>query len=46
MIVAVTLNTLWITAITMQLLTVAIPKLEQLSKEGDDGRKKIQQLHL
>ena len=28
----------------MQLLTVAIPKLEQLSKEGDDGRKKIQKI--
>ena len=26
----------------MQLLTIAIPQLEQLSKEGDDGRKKIQ----
>lgn len=29
-------------SIIMQLLTVAIPKLEQLSKEGQDGRKKIQ----
>lgn len=28
-------------SIIMQLLTVAIPKLEQLSKEGEDGRKKI-----
>lgn len=26
----------------MQLLTVAIPKLDQLSKEGEEGRKKIQ----
>jgi preprotein translocase subunit SecY len=30
-------------SIIMQLLTIAIPRLEQLSKEGDDGRKKIQQ---
>lgn len=29
-------------SIIMQLLTIAIPQLEQLSKEGDDGRKKIQ----
>ena len=29
-------------SIIMQLLTIAIPKLEQLSKEGEDGRKKIQ----
>ncbi|OPJ60648.1 preprotein translocase subunit SecY [Clostridium oryzae] len=29
-------------SIIMQLLTVAIPYLEQLSKEGEDGRKKIQ----
>ena len=28
-------------SIIMQLLTVAIPKLERLSKEGEDGRKKI-----
>ena len=31
-------------SIIMQLLTVAIPKLEQLSKEGDDVRKKIQKI--
>ena len=31
-------------SIIMQLLTVAIPKLEQLQKEGDDGRKKIQNI--
>ncbi len=30
-------------SIIIQLLTVAIPKLEQLSKEGEDGRKKINQ---
>ena len=29
-------------SIIMQLLTIAIPFLEQLSKEGEDGRKKIQ----
>lgn len=29
-------------SIIMQLLTVAIPQLEQLSKEGEEGRKKIQ----
>lgn len=29
-------------SIIMQLLTIAIPQLEQLSKEGEDGRKKIQ----
>ena len=29
-------------SIVMQLLTIAIPYLEQLSKEGEDGRKKIQ----
>lgn len=32
----------YITAsIIVQLLTIAIPKLEELSKEGEDGRKKI-----
>ncbi len=30
-------------SIIMQLLTVAIPRLEQLQKEGDEGRKIIQQ---
>jgi len=30
-------------SIIMQLLTIAVPKLERLSKEGDVGRKKIQQ---
>ncbi|HOB64588.1 MAG TPA: preprotein translocase subunit SecY, partial [Clostridia bacterium] len=29
--------------IIMQLLTLIIPKLEKLSKEGEDGRKKITQ---
>ena len=31
-------------SIIIQLLTVAIPQLEQLSKEGETGRKKIQNL--
>ncbi|MBS4959955.1 MAG: preprotein translocase subunit SecY [Clostridiales bacterium] len=31
-------------SIIMQLLTVAIPKLEQLNKEGQEGRKKIQNI--
>lgn len=30
--------------IIMQLLTIAIPKLEKLSKEGEEGRKKINQI--
>jgi preprotein translocase subunit SecY len=29
-------------SIIMQLLTIAIPKLEELQKDGEDGRKKIQ----
>ncbi|MCL2592097.1 MAG: preprotein translocase subunit SecY [Defluviitaleaceae bacterium] len=31
-------------SIIMQLLTVAIPKLEQMQKEGEEGRKKINQI--
>lgn len=31
-------------SIIMQLLTIAIPQLEQLSKEGEEGRKKIQSI--
>lgn len=31
-------------SIIMQLLTIAIPPLEQLSKEGEEGRKKIQNI--
>ena len=31
-------------SIIMQLLTVAIPALERLQKEGEEGRKKIQQM--
>lgn len=32
------------TSIIMQLLTVAIPQLEQLSKQGEEGRQKITQI--
>ena len=28
-------------SIIMQLLTIAVPKLEEMQKEGEDGRKKI-----
>ncbi len=31
-------------SIIMQLLTVAIPKLEQIQKDGEEGRKKISQM--
>ncbi|MCP1102925.1 preprotein translocase subunit SecY [Aequitasia blattaphilus] len=31
-------------SIIMQLLTIAIPKLEEMQKEGEDGRKKIQKM--
>lgn len=31
-------------SIIVQLLTIAIPKLEELQKEGEEGRKKIQQV--
>ena len=31
-------------SIIVQLLTIAIPSLEQLSKEGEEGRKKIQKI--
>ena len=31
-------------SIIMQLLTIAIPRLERISKQGDDGRKKIAQI--
>lgn len=30
-------------SIIMQLMTIAIPKLEEMQKEGEDGRKKIRQ---
>lgn len=31
-------------SIIMQLLTIAIPKLEEMSKDGEDGRKKINEI--
>ena len=31
-------------SIIMQLLTIAIPKLEEMQKEGEDGRKKIREI--
>lgn len=31
-------------SIIMQLLTIAIPKLEEMQKDGEDGRKKIQSI--
>lgn len=31
-------------SIIMQLLTIAIPRLEELQKEGEDGRKQIEQI--
>ncbi|NLY48322.1 MAG: preprotein translocase subunit SecY [Clostridiales bacterium] len=31
-------------SIIIQLLTIAIPKLEEMQKEGEDGRKKIEQI--
>lgn len=30
-------------SIIMQLLTIAIPKLEEMQKDGEDGRKKLRQ---
>ena len=33
-------------SIIMQLLTIAIPKLEEMQKDGEDGRKKLLQLHV
>ena len=31
-------------SIVMQLLTIAIPKLEEMQKDGEDGRKKISKI--
>ena len=33
-------------SIIMQLLTIAIPKLEEIQKDGEDGRKKIRRLRV
>ena len=32
-------------SIIMQLLTIAIPKLEEMQRDGEDGRKKIAEYH-
>ena len=31
-------------SIIMQLLTIAIPKLEEMQRDGEDGRKKIREV--
>lgn len=33
-------------SIFMQLLTIAIPKLEEMQRDGEEGRKKLQRLHV
>ena len=33
-------------SIIIQLLTIAIPKLEEMQKDGEDGRKKLPRLHV
>ena len=40
-ILALNINPYITSSIIMQLLTIAIPKLEEMQKEGEDGRKKI-----
>lgn len=40
-ILALGINPYITSSIIMQLLTIAIPKLEEMQKEGEDGRKKI-----
>lgn len=40
-ILALNINPYITSSIIMQLLTIAIPKLEEMQREGDDGRKKI-----
>ena len=39
---ALSINPYITSSIIMQLLTIAIPKLEEMQKDGEDGRKKIQ----
>ena len=41
-ILALNINPYITSSIIMQLLTIAIPKLEEMQKDGEDGRKKIQ----
>lgn len=40
-IIALNINPYITSSIIMQLLTIAIPKLEEMQKDGEDGRKKI-----
>ena len=40
-ILALNINPYITSSIIMQLLTIAIPKLEEMQREGEDGRKKI-----
>ncbi|MDE6675897.1 MAG: preprotein translocase subunit SecY, partial [Acetatifactor sp.] len=40
-ILALNINPYITSSIIMQLLTIAIPKLEEMQRDGDDGRKKI-----
>lgn len=40
-ILALSINPYITSSIIMQLLTIAIPKLEEMQKDGEDGRKKI-----
>lgn len=41
-ILALNINPYITSSIIMQLLTIAIPKLEEMQKDGEDGKKKIQ----
>ena len=41
-ILALGINPYITSSIIMQLLTIAIPKLEEIQRDGEDGRKKIQ----
>lgn len=41
-VLALNINPYITSSIIMQLLTIAIPKLEEMQKDGEDGRKKIQ----
>jgi len=43
-ILALGINPYITSSIIMQLLTIAIPKLEEMQKEGEDGRKKIREI--
>lgn len=43
-ILALNVNPYITSSIIMQLLTIAIPKLEEMQRDGEDGRKKIQMI--